>query len=316
MADDEFFNEGDDFEKLLNSFINTKLEEEEEEEENSQPEKTEISISADDFQLSEHDAAVNAEASKDFEEELAATFSDARAVVEEEENAPELGSEESELAQAFINYQNSINKLAAKEGTTPPMWRFEIDDLYPNYKPSIGTILAGDLVEGWNFLSRMFPDTVGKFQVNSSDEEFLNFAETIRDQDLQLAVISYVEILIDMESCELSYQAKLIKYQEKHIKKIMYEEYLARKERQRRFVEEVKKRNFPIDAERLISAYFRVAQKDVDGAFEALTTNPAIFAPIDFSKIKPRFFGLIKVSPKDGIRVNIEIGKFMKKLKI
>lgn len=317
MADEEILNENDDFEKLLNSFINTKLEEDDEEkEDNPQPEKTEISISADDFQLSEHDAAVNAEASKDFEEELAATFSDARAVVEEEENAPELGSEESELAQAFINYQNSINKLAAKEGITPPIWRFEIDDLYPNYKPSIGMILAGDLVDGWNFLCRIFPDTVGKFDVKASDEEFLNFAETIRDQDLQLAVISYVEILIDMESCELSYQTKFIKYQEKHIKKIMYEEYLARKERQQRFVEEVKKRDFPIDAERLISAYFRVAQKDVDGAFEALTTNPAIFAPIDFSKIKPRFFGLVKVTPKDGIRVNMEIGKFMKKLKV
>ncbi len=312
MADNDFLSEGDDFEKLLNSFINTKLDDEEE----SKPEQTEVSISADDFQLSEEDKKVNAEASRDFEQELAATFSDARAAVEETENAPELGSEESELAQAFINYQNSINKLAANAGTKTVDWRFEIDGLYPNYKPSVGMILAGDLVDGWTLLCEMFPDTVGKFSVSSSDEEFLNFAETIRNQDLQLAIISYVEILIDMENCELSYQAKLIKYQEKHIKKIMYEEYLARKERQQRFVEEVKKRNFPIDAERLISSYFRVAQKDIDGAFLALTTNPAIFAPIDFSKIKPRFFGLVKVTPKDGIRVNIEIGKFMKKLKV
>ena len=122
--------------------------------------------------------------------------------------------------------------------------------------------------------------------------------------------------MIDLEACELSYMAKLLRYQERHIKKILYEEYLARKERQQRFVDAVKKKNFPIDAERLISNYFRVAQKDVDGAYTALTTNPAIFAPIDFSKIKPRFFGLVKVTPKDGIRVNLEIGKFMKKLKV
>jgi hypothetical protein len=80
-------------------------------------------------------------------------------------------------------------------------------------------------------------------------------------------------------------------------------------------VEAIQKRNFPIDAERLVSNYFRVAQKDFDGAYKALTTNPAIFAPIDFSKIKPKLFGLIKVTPKDGIRLNIEIGKFLKKLK-
>ncbi|MBO6289736.1 MAG: hypothetical protein J6N45_05370, partial [Alphaproteobacteria bacterium] len=157
---------------------------------------------------------------------------------------------------------------------------------------------------------------IGKFSPSSSDEEFLNFAEKLNNQDLQLAVISYVEVLIDMESCELSYQARLLQYREAHIKRIMYEEYLARKERQKKFVEAVKKRNFPIDAERLISNYFRVAQKDFDGAYKALTTNPAIFAPIDFSKIKPRFFGLIKVTPKDGIRLNIQIGKFLKKLKV
>ena len=96
----------------------------------------------------------------------------------------------------------------------------------------------------------------------------------------------------------------------------MYEEYLARKERQRKFTEALAKKNFPVDADRLVSNYFRVAQKDVDGAYKALTTNPAIFAPIDFSKIKPRFFGILKVTPKDGIRVNLEIGNFLRKLKV
>ena len=46
-----------------------------------------------------------------------------------------------------------------------------------------------------------------------------------------------------------------------------------------------------------------------------LTNNPATFAPIEISKIKPRLFGLIKVTPQDGIRVNREIGDFIKKLK-
>ena len=266
--------------------------------------------------LTEQGQKENDEASDLFEQELANTFAEARAVVEEEKNMPTLGSEESELAQAFVNYQTSVQKLSQNFLKEDFDCTFRIDDLYPNYKPSTGSCISGDLVKGWMVLSKIFPHEIGKFPVSSSDEEFLNFAETLSNQDLQLAVISYVEILIDMESCELTYRAKLAKYQEKHIKKILYEEYLARKERQRKFTEAVQKKNFPIDADRLISNYFRVAQKDVDGAYKALTTNPAIFAPIDFSKIKPRFFGLVKVSPKDGIRINIEIGNFLKKLKV
>lgn len=36
----------------------------------------------------------------------------------------------------------------------------------------------------------------------ASDEELLDFAEHCEDEILQLAVISYVEILIEMEGCE------------------------------------------------------------------------------------------------------------------
>lgn len=258
----------------------------------------------------------NEAASDEFEKELSAAFSEARTTIDEEQNKPMLGADESELAQAYVNFQASVQKLSKEHLHKDFKNLFDINDLYPNYKPSLGNFISADLVSGWTVLEKIFPDTVGKFSVSSTDEEFLNFAETLEDQDLQLAVISYVEIMIDMENCELSYETKLAKYREKHIRRIMYEEYLARKERQRKFTEAVKKKNFPIDADRLISNYFRVAQKDVDGAYKALTTNPAIFAPIDFSKIKPRFFGLVKVTPKDGIRVNIEIGNFLKKLKV
>lgn len=330
MSDKDSFDDGDDdFEKLLNNFINSKVEDYDDEEEETAEDESPDEHAAkesdspdlgddddDDLKLSKEGEAEREKISEEFDAELAETFEAARNVIEEEENKPELNSEESELAQAFINFQGSIDKICAKKNQEKIDWIFSIDFLYPNYKPSIGQILAGDLIVGWNVLCNIFPDTVGRFNVTASDEEFLNFAETLRDQDLQLAVISYVEILIDMESCELTYQSKLLKYQEKHVKRLLYEEYLERKERQRLFVEAVQKKNFPIDAERLISNYFRVAQKDVDGAFKAITTNPAIFAPIDFAKIKPRFFGLIKVTPKDGIRVNIEIGNFIKKLKV
>ena len=304
MAEKDILDDEDDFEKLLNNFINNKTDGTEDESDDSAF-----------IKLSTEDEKADKQIANEIDQDLAASIAAGKEAAVEQANQPNLGCDESELAQAFINFKTSVNKLSGEKLKQKFECDFEIDDLYPNYKPSVGRILSNDMVNGWLLLAKMYPNDVGNFSPSSSDEEFLNFAEKLTNQDLQLAIISYVEVLIDMESCELSYQAKLIKYRETHIKRIMYEEYLARKERQQRFVEAIKKRNFPIDAERLVSNYFRVAQKDFDGAYKALTTNPAIFAPIDFSKIKPRFFGLIKVTPKDGIRLNIEIGKFLKKLR-
>lgn len=338
----------DDFEKLLDSFINTSFDETEKPQkavstENVESNKTKESLmqfspkvseqaepaeETDDddddddddgglLKLSEQDQQISQEMNQqDLDENLLSTLSDAKKEAAAVDEQPELGNDESELAQAFVNFYTSVNRLSMRLLNEEYQCQFEIDDLYPNYKPSIGQILSDDLITGWRLLIKMFPNEVGKFPPSSTDEQFLSFAETLHDPDLQLAIISYVEILIDMESCELMYQAKFIKYQERHIKRIMYEEYLARKERQRKFTEALEKKHFPVDAERLISNYFRVAQKDLDGAFQALTTNPAIFSPIDFGKIKPRFFGLIKVSPKDGIRINTEMGNFLKRLKV
>lgn len=352
MADnDDDFLEDDDFEKLLDSFINDKFDNEPQqeaskeeisekigkakegigntEEKNGETSAEEDDDDDDDYDddddedddlppLSEEGEKISAEMeNEDLNQDLVNSLKDAKEEADKtKEEQPELGSEESELAQAFVNYYTSVNKLTVKNLKKEFECDFAIDDLYPNYKPSIGRILSDDLVKGWLLLVKMFPTEIGNFPMTSTDEAFLNFAEQLKDQDLQLAVISYVEILIDMESCELSYQAKYLKYQEKHIKRLMYEEYLARKDRQRKFTEALAKKNFPIDAEKLIANYFRVSQKDVDGAFKALTTNPAIFAPIDFSKIKPRWFGLVKVSPKDGIRINLEMGNFLKNLKV
>ena len=57
-------------------------------------------------------------------------------------------------------------------------------------------------------------------------------------------------------------------------------------------------------------------KKDADGSFEALVKNPAMFSPIQMEKIKPKFFGLIKVTPEDGVKANQKIGAYVKKLKV
>ena len=313
MADEKNILDDDDFEKLLNDFINSDPEEENEPSDNKREvEKQAAAAIADDY-------AQQSETEETYDpgfEETHSELAQARQDYDEHESEPMLGTDESELAQAFVNYSSSINNLTKARLQQEFLPKFKIEMLYPNYKPSTGLILSDDVVDGWLLLSKMFPQDVGTFPMKSTDEQFLNFAEKLKDQDLQLAVISYVEIMIDMEACELSYMAKLLRYQEKHVKKILYEEYLARKERQRKFVEAISAQDFPIDADLLVTNYFRVAQKDVDGAFNALTTNPAVFAPIDFKKLKPHFFGLIKVSPRDGIKMNIKIGNFLKNLRV
>ena len=98
--------------------------------------------------------------------------------------------------------------------------------------------------------------------------------------------------------------------------KELYDEYMELQQRKQLFITKLKEKDFPIDADGLINNYFRVAQKDPDGSFEALTKNPAMFSPIEFDKIRPKFFGLIKVTPEDGIKANQKIGKFVKNLKV
>ena len=74
----------------------------------------------------------------------------------------------------------------------------------------------------------------------------------------------------------------------------MYEEHQARVERSQRYIEAIRKKEFPIDAERLVKNFFKTSNKDAEGAYKMLTNNPATFAPIEINKIKPRLFGLIK----------------------
>ncbi len=225
------------------------------------------------------------------------------------------GNDEAELVQAYANFVDAVMAIAAMRQLDFPVLSFVPQSLIPNYKPSLGRKIVNDTLICWDIMLSAFPETLSSLNPNSTDEQLLNFAEGLTDQNLQLAVISYVEILIDIENCEISYEERRLKSQRKRIERSLYEEYMRRQERKRRFIEAVRAKNFPIDAERLINNYFKTASKDAPAAFEVLTTNPAMYAPIQNEKIKPRMFGLLKVKPQDGIRENHRIGAFLKKLK-
>jgi len=277
----------DDFENLLNSFLNAK---DEEESDTSQLKSEDVNDDIPEVNLQNN-----------IRSEIANLT---------------LGNDELELAQAYANFTDSISAIATIYEINMPEFLFFPSMLVPNYKPSIGKKIVSDASFCWDVMFQAFPDRLSTLNPMSSDEEFLNFAEGLTDQNLQLAIISYVEILIDIENCEISYEEKRLKAQRKRIERELYEEYQRRRERKQRFIEEIKKRNFPIDADRLVTNYFKTSSKDAKGAYEALVKNPAVYAPIEINKIKPRFFGLIKVTPKDGIRENYRLGEFLKHLKV
>ena len=227
-----------------------------------------------------------------------------------------LGNDELELAQAYANFTDSVTAISVMYDITLPTFGFNPEMLVPNYKPSTGRKIVSDASLCWDVMFQAFPERLSTLNPLSTDEEFLNFAEGLTNQNLQLAIISYVEILIDIENCEISYEEKRLKAQRKRIERELYEEYQRRRERKIKFIEEIKKRKFPIDAERLVTNYFKNSAKDANGAYQALIKNPAVYAPIEVNKIKPRFFGLIKATPKDGIRVNYRLGNFLKHLKV
>lgn len=232
------------------------------------------------------------------------------------ENKTKLKQEEQELATAFFNFREGILAIAGKKNLKTPTLDYNDEQLYPNYKPSIGRKIAQYLLSSWDILTRYDPENMKKLNPKATDEEYLVFAEQLDDTDMQLVIISYVEILINLEICETKYeQMKEIAVQ-KRIKKELYEEYMKLQERKALFIKKLKEQNFPINVDALINNYFKASQKDSKGAYNALTKNPAMFSPIQMDKLKPKFFGLIKVTPEDGIKINQKIGAFIKKLKI
>jgi len=227
-----------------------------------------------------------------------------------------LKEEEYELAQKIKNFQDSMTVISMKKNLKLPQTDYVPDMLIPNYKPSIGKKIAEYLLACWDIINKYAPEDMKRLAPDADDEGYLSFAETLSDTDLQLAIISYVEILIDIEICEVSYEQKKELMIKNRIKRELYEEYMELQERKKLFIAKLKEKNFPIDVDRLINNYFRAAQKDADGSFEALVKNPAMFSPIQMEKIKPKFFGLIKVTPEDGVKANQKIGAFVKKLKV
>ena len=226
-----------------------------------------------------------------------------------------LCSEEQELFNAYTNFITTIKLICESNDLAVPNFSLSAEQLQPRYKPRLAEQIKDEMLDGWAIMLSQYPEQLQHLNPNAADDDLLNFAEKTTDELLQMSIISYVEVLIEMESCDIAYEARRIRAKKKRIERQIMEEHEARRQKIAAYIEKIERKKFPINAERLVVNYFKTARKDPDGAYQILVNNPATYAPIETDKIPDRLFGLIKSKPEDGIKINREIGNFMKNLK-
>lgn len=295
----------DEFDRLLDEFISKELQDVEVPEFSKPKEKAKsFSVSEERENKSEPEETIEAEDPKE-----------PAVLTELEKLILSLGKEEQALFNAYTNFANAIIMMCEPTDIEFPEFALVAENLLPRYKPNVANLINNELLQCWDIMLAIYPDKLKNLNPAASDDELLNFAEKETDELLQLAIISYVEILIEMEGCDIAYETRRVKAKKKRVERMIREEHEARQQKIRAYIEKIEQKRFPINAERLVVNYFKTARKDPNGAYEILVNNPATYAPIETDKIPDRLFGLIKSKPEDGIRVNHEIGEFMRKLK-
>lgn len=208
---------------------------------------------------------------------------------EDSSPAAKLCEEEKALYNAHDNFKTAISEMAESNQLPVPAFAITADMLYPRYKPTLGEKFALDTLKGWDIMIQVHPTRIMNIAPNAKDEELLEFAERTTDDILQMAIIAYVEILIEIESCEIAYEKRRLKAKRRKIEQKVIEEHQRRVDKMKKYIAAIEEKKFPVDAERLVNNYFKTYRKDAEGAYKMLTNNPATFAPIDVSKIKARF---------------------------
>lgn len=117
-----------------------------------------------------------------------------------------LGTDENELAQCLVNMTHSYMKVCRNYRIQPKeLIAFNYSDCYTYIKPST---LASIRRQGLTWLlsvKDVDPIIEERFLNNLGDDtELVNICEDIEDMDLQLFLISFVELNIDIDALELA----------------------------------------------------------------------------------------------------------------
>ena len=296
----------DDFDKLLDDFIASQLSDTEDVLADAQASKQKESSTKEDETIEEYDEEPEVE--KDY------SYDD---YIKNQSSKEEfLAMEERRLYDAMINLMKSSIDCAKEADIEIKKFTFDVTNIIPRFSPKKTQNLNENILYAWDLLIQSQPERLSSLPSNPSDEQILSYAEKTTNKNLMMALISYVESLIEIDSCEIAYNLRKVKYKKYKIEKRIYEEEINRREKMRLYIQELKKENFPIDEELLVTNYFKTVRKDPEGAKKMLEVNPATFAPIQIDKLPDKFFGLVKAKPEDGKKVNKKIGKFLKNLKV
>lgn len=122
-----------------------------------------------------------------------------------------LGKDESELVQCITNLTSSYDTICKEYRVTPQdIYFFDSLALYPYIKVSDLVLLRQQGFRALLSIKDVDPIIREKFmECLDSDDKLLNVCEEVKDQDIQLFLISFVELNIDIESLEISSLALL-----------------------------------------------------------------------------------------------------------
>ena len=130
-----------------------------------------------------------------------------------------LGQDERELTQCIVNLTSSYGKICKKHGIkATEIYSLDSLELYPYISVSDLTMLRWQGFKALLSIKDVDPATHEKFmECLDCDEKLLNICEKINDQDLQLFLISFIELNIDIESLEISSLALLRAYRSNNL---------------------------------------------------------------------------------------------------
>ena len=137
----------------------------------------------------------------------------------EANNTDLLGKDESELLQCITNLTSSYKTICKEYGIKPQdILSLDALKLYPYIKVSDLVLLRQQGFRALLSIKDVDPVIRDKFlDCLDYDEKMLNVCEEVKDQDIQLFLISFVELNIDIESLEITSLALLKAYRKNNL---------------------------------------------------------------------------------------------------
>ena len=125
-------------------------------------------------------------------------------------------------------------------------------------------------------------------------------------------LFDYIEYWLIKEEKEIIEEEKnLLKEVKETLKDVMLVEAQEKKAIQA-FAAKIKEAGFKVNAEQLVTNYFKMVKKNKEEAWSVLISNPALFSPILVKDEK----GVVRLTPDQAREENNKLAKFLKRLKL